>query len=124
MELDAKLPEHSMLYFPTDELWMQVMLPPKQPPIAHTTTPSPKPSQPRAQRPPMRQMMLDSTIGPCGRRTLRSRPNAYALTTDPNTTLTSSNAIPIGDSRQPRAPPPAMPTHHKEIRIPSSEGWD
>lgn len=115
--IDAKLPENSMPYFPTDEDWTQVMLPPKPAPYR-------KPAEQPIieQRPTFRQTNLTFETNPTtDNRRFYGRPSrgtpGYHGHSRPRTfTPTSSNSIPIPmgwGSNYPAPPtqqPPTPPT--------------
>ncbi|KAF9231250.1 hypothetical protein BU15DRAFT_56398 [Melanogaster broomeanus] len=110
-ELDAKHPENSMPYYPTDETWTQVMLPPKpapyrRPPPPVITTRNEGPKGPGAYR----QSTLEygfSSKNTQIQQTQRRRPSP---TGNPSV-ASSSNRIPIANRRTPTsAPAPSAPT--------------
>ncbi|KAF8419234.1 hypothetical protein L210DRAFT_3655331 [Boletus edulis BED1] len=119
-ELDAKHPENSMPFFPTDEPWTQVVLPPKPPPIIRTPSKQPPPAQPP--RTHMRQTTLDSTIGPKPRR--RHAPHqSDTYHNNQRDIPTSSNAIPTSPPRNSQIHPSSAPEPSNRVPLPSSEGW-
>ena len=128
-ELDAKHPENSMPYFPTEEPWTQVTLPPKPPPLPkapnhHQHGPPNNNDHPPC--PAIRQTTLDSTLGRQPKPPYRNHNNARP---DPNTrntpnAATSSNAIPRGPrrSQSPRHTAPEHPDRPNPYP-PLAESW-
>lgn len=106
-ELDAKHPENAMPFFPTDEPWTQVSLPPKPPPTPRATQ-----SQAKQNRPPRNtshQTTLDSTFRP---RPQPSHPKGKTRQVQEridDLTITSSNTTPLGNSSRPQASSSSLP---------------
>lgn len=93
--LDAKHPENSMPFFPTDDPWTQVILPPQPaPPQKTAATLTPPPTNP--QRPPLRQTNLpfESSRSFRGHHT-RGAPRQFSQRGFRAPTPTGSNSIPI-----------------------------
>ncbi|KAG2084961.1 uncharacterized protein F5147DRAFT_795047 [Suillus discolor] len=88
--IDAKLPENSMPYFPTDKDWTQVMLPPKPAPYR-----KPIEQPPPEARPPLRQTNLPYENRRNYGKPLRGMPTQFGRSHLRAFTPTGSNSIPL-----------------------------
>ena len=108
--IDAKLPENSMPYFPTDETWTQVMLPPK--PAPYRKPPTQSPPNANQTRPALRQTNIQFET---------NRPNAISQKRHSRPIIpTGLNSIPMPNWGDPetalaafRRNRPAPPTDPK-----------
>ncbi|KAG1864107.1 hypothetical protein C8R48DRAFT_602077, partial [Suillus tomentosus] len=97
--IDAKLPENSMPYFPTNEDWTQVMLPPKPAPYQ-----KPIEQLPPEARPPLRQTNLPYENRRNYGKPSRGMPTQFGCSHFRALTPTGSNSIPLppGWDKDPR----------------------
>ncbi|KAG0695714.1 hypothetical protein DFH29DRAFT_1005212 [Suillus ampliporus] len=111
LRIDAKHPENSMLYFPTNDEWTQVMLPPK--PVPYRKTITQQPTAPH-HRPTYHQTNLPFKTGRPNRGTPtggRGGPTHRGFSSPrrppPNAAVSGSNSILLPQNRRhERTPPP------------------
>ena len=110
-ELDARTPENAMPYFPTDEPWTQVLLPPRPSgPIVHAQPPQ------RAQEPRQRQLTLGKN--PAGQFGIQAIGNSDRSSTDANASNSPPNARPRSHSSPIPEPQPTANTDSVENTTP------
>ena len=111
-ELDARTPENAMPYFPTDEPWTQVPLPPRPSgPIVHARPPL------RAQEPRERQLTLGKTQN--GRLGIQATGNPDHSSTDANASNNPPTARPRSQSSPTPEPQPETNTTSAENTTPT-----
>ena len=101
-KIDAKLPENSMPYYPTNEDWTQVMLPPK--PEPYIRKPTTNDTRPDSNRPRYHQTNLEVYRHPNTQQQPRRQQRGFSPSG------ANSIQLPARPSQRPRSPNPASDT--------------
>ena len=101
-KIDAKLPENSMPYYPTNEDWTQVMLPPK--PEPYVRKPTMTDTRPDINRPRYHQTNLESYRHPNSTHHPQRQQRGFSPS------RANSIQLPARPSQRPRSPTPAHDT--------------